>query len=268
MISKMNGIDDIEIIEKNNMADKKIQKERRDERVLNYLGNLCTILGLPITALIKKFSDALEQIGIEVPHLIKAILNFISRNCVVICTIIMAIAMFKYITKQLPQRRIEDDTLTTYAKVSITLKCILCLCWGTVFIVEIFMFNNGKSSQAYGDSYIHYPSKNENEVENPKDNNNDLSGYDKKIEEYILKCCQDNVTRDEFLEFNNKELQLIINGIYAYSGCKFSGTYFERFDWYEGTTEFGDFSWENLNNKYQKDNINIILSIKEERAGD
>ncbi len=97
-----------------------------------------------------------------------------------------------------------------------------------------------------------------------KDEEKDDFPYCDNIDNYIQKCYQKVIPKEEFNNLATYELYYIRNGIFAYSGMIFPKNYYERYSWYNGIIQPSHFKWDMLN-EFQKENIENIKEIERQR---
>lgn len=231
---------------------------KRESNILSVISDIVSISGITLAKIVEEILIVInKEKGLQYPNFVISIIDFIEKYWVIIYTIIIFIILYKFLVNRIQQYRKKQDILSVYTKVNFLFKLVMFSLLFVVLLFEWYYYIVGVDD---------LKAKNTNDkLQTTTDDTNNLTIRDQIIEEYIQKCCNTDVTKEEFLKLSNEQLQLIINGIYAYSGCEFSGGYFERFSWYKGDIPFEKFTWDMFKDEYSKKNINVILSIMRER---
>lgn len=88
---------------------------------------------------------------------------------------------------------------------------------------------------------------------------------EQRIVDYYVPLCEVKIIpSEEWIQYSEKELYYIRNGIYAYEGMKFAGNFYSVFEWYVGKIEQKDFEDGSLN-YYQNKNITNIMEIEKNK---
>lgn len=86
----------------------------------------------------------------------------------------------------------------------------------------------------------------------------------KLVEHYVHKCKEKIIPIEEWKKCTQLQLYYIRNGIYAYGGRHYKGSFYNVFEWYDGHIQPKDFK-DGMLNYYQNKNIANIKKIEENK---